>query len=302
MYDVDKQSDRTAFIVLKWNGMSRKLRIGRTVLSHAAAALLGHSLWTHRLATARALLIVVDRFAGFLLDQLEWYMTARPGGVKLHIQLCQVLGKAGQLYVMLWAQLMAFIFTVDSLTMYIGILALLIPMLGVGARFFLAASFAVNILCVPAGIPYLIMASIYRSHLCTVHFLWQALRGKRRLPGWYFVWTVLAGDEGQLSNDQSPNQQGVMTDSFNHGSIHLGIASLLFVPCLLTLPTIAWFYGTTCILYLIVLLVAKALKAIVPSPMDDHFSKTTRKPPNSWSSSLARTGVNFVKGKIVWIK
>jgi hypothetical protein len=287
--------------------MSRKLRICRKLLSHALAALLGHLLWTHSDAAARALSMAIDGFVVFVLGQLEWYMTARPGGVKLHIQLCQLLGKAGQLYTMLWVRLIVVTITMDKLKTCIGIIALIIPLLGVGTNLCCAASRVVTIISLPAGVAYLFMTLIYKSQLYMVQFLWQALRGTKRLPGWYWI-KIMTGElcsTEHLEFLATDHQQGAVSreHAYDYGSIHLVIASLLFVPCLLTFPTIAWFYGGASILHFSFLLVASALRGLARLPSgNDCFPRAKRDLFNSWTSVLVRNGLDFFRGKAIWLQ
>lgn len=55
------------------------------LISHLLAAALGHWLWSHKTEIAATTASVADFIADFILDQLEWFMTAKPAGSSLSL-------------------------------------------------------------------------------------------------------------------------------------------------------------------------------------------------------------------------
>jgi hypothetical protein len=51
------------------------------LISHLLAAALGHWLWSHKAEIAVAVGSVAGGSADFIVDQLEWFMTAKPAGL-----------------------------------------------------------------------------------------------------------------------------------------------------------------------------------------------------------------------------
>jgi len=50
------------------------------IISHLLAAALGYWLWSHKTEIAAASRSVAGGSADFIIDQLEWFMTAKPAG------------------------------------------------------------------------------------------------------------------------------------------------------------------------------------------------------------------------------
>jgi hypothetical protein len=79
-------------------GRSAAEQAFRSLLRRGVAIALGWALWTHRHSAAAAALAGLARLCSFTTQQLVWYSSAKPAGVKLHIQTCKALGTLGLFY------------------------------------------------------------------------------------------------------------------------------------------------------------------------------------------------------------
>lgn len=175
------------------------------------------------------LLIVLERFKivkcigscqkvirDLLLHELRWFQTAKPGGVTLHEILCTFLSTLGTMYTLEFSKVYE---TLESMSVLDGMLLVLGAIMIVfglmqGLR---ALLFSIETLVFPISVPAAFADVMMSSHLKIVAFLWNAMRGNMQ-SGLSYTW--------------GRRELAV-------GSYH--IATLLFMPTVLTLPTILWY-------------------------------------------------------------
>lgn len=165
------------------------------------------------------------KFYAFIVNQLIWFGTAKPAGVKLHIGLSQALSQVG----------LGYADAISRLVFYLGergffdvfLLSLGVIFFATGSRRGHACLHAMLwVLLAPMSIPAMFARWLVRTHVVLSGVLWRAMRGIS-YP------TILERFDISLGK----GQQGVIESS----GYHLTLACLLFVPLILTLPTVAWY-------------------------------------------------------------
>ncbi|KAL4542121.1 hypothetical protein Ndes2526B_g06604 [Nannochloris sp. 'desiccata'] len=206
------------------------------LISHLLAAALGHWLWSHKTEIAATTASVADFIADFILDQLEWFMTAKPAGIKLHLQLAHALGLGGMKYINILQSISSALPTVELIELAVMAAAVALPLVGLGtSKCTGIATQCCYLLIAPITVAYTTMTLIYRLHLNATMHTWLAMRGKTPLVPSSSFRKGKAGTESSEKKRPSAPQPLYPTQ--------LAVASLLFMPCILTLPTTAWFYA-----------------------------------------------------------
>lgn len=153
-----------------------------------------------------------------LLYELDWFKTARPGGFKLHEYLCIFFSTAGTVYTLGISKMYG---VLDSVGLFDACLLLVTAIsicfgLRKGLR---TVSSLLKALISPISFPGMFADIVMNLHLTLVQILWYTMRGSSYPEIW---WTF--GDQ----------QVNVVTSQYH-------LATLLFMPVLLTLPTTLWY-------------------------------------------------------------
>ncbi len=151
-----------------------------------------------------------------LLHELGWFQTARPGGVKLHEILCSFLSTAGTMYTLGFSKVYEILESMSALDGCLLLLGAIFIVFGLkqGLRAFFCSAKA---FVLPITAPAAFADVLITSHLKLVAFLWNAMRG---------------------------NMQSEVTYSWGRRQLAVTqyhMATLLFMPTVLTLPTILWY-------------------------------------------------------------
>lgn len=111
------------------------------------------------------------------------------------------------------------------------------------------------VLGLPAALPCAGMALVYRWQLRCTLLMWQAMRGKQRLPllRVKLLQALRLGSTagGNVSSDASGQPRAGAVFEYSGGTSlkQLSGSMLLFMPLLLLLPTTGWYYGFVLALY-----------------------------------------------------
>jgi len=157
--------------------------------------------------------------SNFLVDQLEWFQTARPMGVKLHFGLSNAYSVFGLQYLSYVSNVFSYLEHLGTFDIITWLVVLVSFVLGLeyGLQ---AVSLCITLFLTPLAVLNFLASHMVSLHLMISNRLWQAIRGKSR-PFEIF--------------------------QFFQGSVHgvsgyeLTFACLLFMPAILTLPTTLWY-------------------------------------------------------------
>lgn len=164
----------------------------------------------------------------FLLHQMDWFETARPSGVKLHKLSCLVLSSAGTIYTLAISKLYVFLESLKIFDLALLLLGAVLIVFGLRHGLRVAYSFAI-VVTSPISFMAMIAESAAKLHLTLVRNLWQSMRGNICSS---FLQSSYCHD---CDMDASPYE--------------LAISCLLFMPVILTLPTMLWYCYFTYILW-----------------------------------------------------
>jgi hypothetical protein len=158
------------------------------------------------------------------------------------VELAQALGLVGIKYITLLQNICFLIPSTELLELFVTAAAIILPILGLGtAKFRNAVDCCFHFITGPITLAYVVMTLVYRWHLKATMHTWLAMRGKTALLSSSLLnfkkgTTEATGKKSSSAATSSPQQQPVYPTQ-------LAVASLLFMPCVLTLPTTAWFYA-----------------------------------------------------------
>ncbi len=159
----------------------------------------------------------------------------------MHLQLAQALGFIGIKYINILQNIVSTLPILEILELLVAATALVLPLIGLGTqKFHRATSTCLYILTVPITLAYVAMTMVYRWHLKATIHTWLAMRGKTPL---------LPPSSFSPFQKEKTEQAAVVLQPLY--PTQLAVASLLFMPCVLTLPTTAWFYAFWSVLELI---------------------------------------------------
>lgn len=153
-----------------------------------------------------------------LLYELGWFKTARPGGVKLHENLCIFFSTAGAVYTLGISKMYGVIESVglfDACLLLVSAISICFGLRN-GLR---TACSLLKALISPISFPGMFADIVMNLHLTLVQILWCTMRGSA-CPE--IRWTFGA-------------------QQVNIGSSQYHLAILLFMPVLLTIPTTLWY-------------------------------------------------------------
>jgi hypothetical protein len=163
----------------------------------------------------------------------------------LHLQLSQYLSFLGIKYINLLQILFSSLPTVEILELLVMAAAILLPLVGFGTRNHqsggggAAVKKCFFLLTAPITLADVVMTMLYRWHFNATIHTWLAMRGKVPLISQF-----------SSTKEKSEAMKGVKTTKGSSPSPHqplyptqLAVSSLLFMPCVLTLPTTAWYYA-----------------------------------------------------------
>lgn len=168
----------------------------------------------------------------FIVDQLIWFESAKPAGIKLHIGLSQALSQVG----------LGYTEAVRKIVIYLGERGIFdVYLLCLGVIFFAAGSRrghaclreTLNVVLAPVSVPAMFAQWLVRTHVLLSRILWRAMRG-----------TSYPSILEHLDIGLGKDREDVIVSSL----YHITLACLLFVPLILTLPTVAWYSIFVCIL------------------------------------------------------
>lgn len=168
----------------------------------------------------------------FIVNQLIWFATAKPAGIKLHVGLSQALSQVGLGYTQ----------AVRKIVIYFGERGLFDAyLLSLGALFFAVGSRrghaclleTLQVVLAPVSVSAMFAQWLVRTHVVLSGILWRAMRGIS-YPCILEYFDIGLGKEREDVRESS--------------GFSLTLACLLFVPLILTLPTIGWYSIFVCIL------------------------------------------------------
>lgn len=153
-----------------------------------------------------------------LLYEIDWFKTARPGGIKLHEYLCIFFSTAGTVYTLVISSMYG---VLESMGLFDACLLLVSAIsicfgLRKGLR---TACSLLKALISPISFPGMFADVVMNLHLTLVQILWCTMRGSACPEVW---WTFGA------------QQVNIDTSQYH-------LATLLFMPVLLTVPTTLWY-------------------------------------------------------------
>lgn len=157
------------------------------------------------------------------IDSFEWFQTARPAGVKLHVWTCSFLSTTGIAYTRGFAKVYWLLESLNIFDGFLWLLSAVLVLFGLehGLRL---AHFLVAALVFPVTVLVAVAKTVIHSHLMLVRILWGSMRGDRS--------SGISSSYGQLTLDVDPSARA---------GYHLAISCLLFMPVVLTLPTVLWY-------------------------------------------------------------
>ncbi len=205
-----------------------------------------------------------------MISSLSSLFKKPAAGIKLHLQLSQYLSFLGIKYINLLQILLSILPTVEILELLIMAAAILLPLVGFGTSSHQSGGGGGGgvkkcffLLTAPISLAYVVMTMLYRWHLNATIHTWLAMRGK----------VPLISQFSPTTKEKSEAMKGVKTTKRSSPSPHqplyptqLAVSSLLFMPCVLTLPTTAWYYAFWSIvqlLYHVPLLAATVVMGLV---------------------------------------
>lgn len=185
----------------------------RSFLSHLLGSLIGYLIFTYKHEITLSLASYNSLLYEIITEQLVWFASAKPLGIKLHISASNIFTTMTLYYLKHWDYaISSFLFHTASPAVLI--VALACPLLGIGTCI-THAYLALRLAALPLTTTYVLYNLIYKLHLSATLMTWSAIRRKTLLP--------LFEDHGS--------------------STQLALSALLFMPCLLLLPTTTWYYG-----------------------------------------------------------
>jgi len=256
----------------------------RLISNHLAAASIGLILWRYRTDVADWAFTAFASLPHFVIGQLKWFATSKPAGVKLHIELSQLLSFIGIRYVHAWQNLLSATPKPLSLATVTGCAGLLLPILGL-ERFLIGTRVMIEVISIPLTLSYVAMALLWRAHVAGTDLTWLAMRGFRRLPILSALLTMPL-PFGQCSRQIEDEDLEVA-----NSSSHLAASALLFMPFLLLLPTTAWFYGFVCALHAVVTLLTTLLNRCAQGIGGKEDT-------SSWSEGLGNAALQYARGDV----
>eukprot|EP00798_Chlamydomonas_sp_ICE-L_P013770 gene13770-19678_t len=156
-----------------------------------------------------------------LVSNISWLASAHPGGLKLHAELCYVLGWIISYMVKLSAWLAALTWGTQGMPA-LFLLVACSAVFGICLPLALLMDFH-NLLSLPLTLTYLALASLYRAHWHYLQVTWALMRGtyqKVAIPGgsstakwqvaswWGFSFLSTAHMQGELPGNQICTQAG----------------------------------------------------------------------------------------------
>lgn len=167
-------------------------------------------------------------------------------GIKLHLQVAHALGFVGIKYINTLQSISSRLPAVELTELLVTATAVALPLIGLGTTTSRkVAAHCFSILAVPITVAYKIMALLYRLHLNATKQTWLAMRGKTRplqLFSFFQKENMGIPSKGEKSLSSAPQPLY---------PTQLAVASLLFMPCILTFPTTAWFYAFSSVVELV---------------------------------------------------
>ena len=160
--------------------------------------------------------------SNFLVDQLEWFQTARPMGVKLHLGLSSVYSIFGLQYILAVSTVFSYLKCMGVFDVITWLVVLVSSLLGLGHGL-QAMSLCITLLLTPLTTFGYLASHMVSLHLMLSNRLWQAIRGRSHPFGGIFQKESFQGSARGVSGYE------------------LTFACLLFMPVILTLPTTLWY-------------------------------------------------------------
>ena len=197
-------------------------------------------------------------------------------GIKLHIQMVEALGNVSITYFRLLQEAVSLALPIELVQIIIAACAVSLPLLGLERAGHQAARGTAITLAPVTTLYYIVFATLYRAHLRATIKTWRAMRGETELFSFLFhhhhqgarsdgdddggdgsdsrqrgtvVTTRTAIRDGAVPLQQHPPTTAAPPPGPHLPPTQLALASLLFLPFLLTLPTTAWFYYYACCLH-----------------------------------------------------
>jgi hypothetical protein len=227
-------------------------------LSRLLALPLSYLLWTHRTRVILATATVTQASFAFIANHLRWYMTAKPAGVKLHVQLCRFYSTSGLAYAELWQSVLDRS-PLSVLHAGVALAALLLALVGLHNAPYMMA-WGLRFATLPTTLAYVVMVSTYHLHVSSTSYLWSVVRGRAGLP------LLNAEPPAMLVSPRSGRRRPVGPEN----PLDLAIATMFWMPLLLTLPTTFWYacfatllHGACCFAANIVLCTSGDSSAVV---------------------------------------
>eukprot|EP00890_Picochlorum_soloecismus_P000430 jgi/Picsp_1/1388/NSC_04867-R1_---NA--- len=172
-----------------------------------------------------------NAFLEYLVGQLDWFASAKPAGVKLHIELSQFLSRILIGYV----RFVQDAFACDPLqwTLHGALVACCVAMPLCGLQLAISIMLYVTwFLLLPVSSLRGIAIVLLTWHVKLTALFWDGMRGNRNL---YFEAMYKYFEISQVDNEEDEQNRK------SRSPYYLTISALLFMPVALTLPTVAWY-------------------------------------------------------------
>ena len=171
-----------------------------------------------RIWIKKSIAACLEGIRDLFLDELGWFQTARPSGVKLHEFLCTFLSTIGTVYILGISKLIECLESMKAPDVSILLLGAILMVFGLNQGMRAVVCF-VKAVAFPISAPAAFADVAITWHFRLLVFLWNAMRGSIH---------------SEISLPVVGNMLKTCTSTYH-------IAILLFMPVVLTLPTVLWY-------------------------------------------------------------